>query len=517
MVYSLTACGNDADVRDIKEKITMLGGKIAKKVDSSQVFPSSTNRLIVGTLRATDKLQVAICRGIHILHVNYVIHSYSEGKWLSNVEEFDLGHGHFQQLRSAKKIDILPLTDRQKQSKSQFKNWRAAVILKDSLRRDLYAQLIKEGGGTIVPWTARHLADSKYDNLIASLTHVVSEPDLLLDEQELMKVYLENSCAEVPTFSQHYITRLLTRTDPVYIEQYSILHDEIIQNFVNPENVDAVLSKAVGIKRNIDLIKASRPNDKPSTRSSNFRSPPFANSSIHLGQSNHLTTASSSSSRQLESPDYEPLSPAPLSDNTNSSSLSSSPINQTSSHYVSHSTSVQPIQLHNEASVGGANTAVYSKPMMRTNDTVLSSKQRSTSKRPQLIKSMDSSDDDCKVIEILRSAKSPTSPQQEGVGRQPNHLPEASASAKKRRIGQGKCENPILESVKVQPTVTKHEWPKHSWWTDVNLHPKPISLTEPWEAMVDMWRNPDQPDMDRDTKWKNHRKEIEEAYFNYWK
>ena len=32
-----------------------------------------------------------------------------------------MGHGHFQQLRSAKKIDILPLTDRRKQSKSQFK------------------------------------------------------------------------------------------------------------------------------------------------------------------------------------------------------------------------------------------------------------------------------------------------------------------------------------------------------------------------------------------------------------
>ena len=135
--------------------------------------------------------------------------------------QYDVGNPDHHLRRSNGQF-IPPLQSRRrlKESGGMFQGWRAVVVLKDMKIQEAYRTILELGGAKVERWTVRHLSDLTSDQVL-QLTHVVSQPELLLnkDFQNYLRIEGANT---VPTVHPGYVEDWLLGMEPQSLNPYDI-------------------------------------------------------------------------------------------------------------------------------------------------------------------------------------------------------------------------------------------------------------------------------------------------------
>ncbi len=138
-------------------------------------------------------------------------------------------------------ICISPLHMRQKIKKEGgvFRNWRAVVIMDDQRYQETYRMILELGGAKVARWTVKHLSDLD-DNEMKSITHVISHPNMLLNEnfQEFLRKNKETS--NIPVLAYIYVGDFLVKSSSSMsaMDPYDIRTVHMIDLLASEEHKD---------------------------------------------------------------------------------------------------------------------------------------------------------------------------------------------------------------------------------------------------------------------------------------
>jgi len=206
------------------------GNLIRDKVRSS--FLPQTDMLVVGTIGKTEKFLCGLAAGIPMVDPSYIKHSAQAGKWITPVDEYDVGNPK-NTLRKEMFVPSLAVRQSKKREGGVFRTWHVVVLMDDLKLQEDHRRLLEVGGARVERWTLLHLADIKTTEL-RRITHIVTHPDMMAHQAFQSFLHRNDVEAKIPVVAFIYVGDFLTKEDKPSEHYYDIRQQAIVDLLASP-------------------------------------------------------------------------------------------------------------------------------------------------------------------------------------------------------------------------------------------------------------------------------------------
>ena len=133
-----------------------------------------------------------------------------------------------------------------------FKNWSTVVIIDDQKCQETYRMILELGGAKVARWTVKHLSDLN-TNQMESITHVISHPNMLLNEDFQEFLRKNDETANIPVLAYIYVGDYLVKPSIPSISLYNIRTIAMIDLLASEEHKDLLRKTITGTIQSIPV------------------------------------------------------------------------------------------------------------------------------------------------------------------------------------------------------------------------------------------------------------------------